>query len=132
MRADIARHKPPAGPLDVKLLPGGLVDLEFAVHILQLTRGVGLSPDLGEAIAALIAQGLVPPEIAAAHDFLTRLLVTMRLIAPGGHLPGPASCALLARALHLRDCDHVVARLDAVRQEVRQLWDRLERTGNDA
>ena len=26
----MARHKPPAGPLDIKLGPGGLVDLEFA------------------------------------------------------------------------------------------------------
>ncbi|MEO7655106.1 MAG: bifunctional [glutamate--ammonia ligase]-adenylyl-L-tyrosine phosphorylase/[glutamate--ammonia-ligase] adenylyltransferase, partial [Sphingomicrobium sp.] len=32
MRIDMASHKPPAGPLDVKLGPGGLVDLEFAVH----------------------------------------------------------------------------------------------------
>src|SRR5260221_5394014 len=30
MRAEIARHKPPRGRLDVKLGPGGLVDLEFA------------------------------------------------------------------------------------------------------
>src|SRR6185369_16808903 len=28
MRADIAKHKPARGPLDVKLGPGGLVDLE--------------------------------------------------------------------------------------------------------
>ena len=32
MREEMATHKPPAGPLDAKLLPGGLVDLEFAVH----------------------------------------------------------------------------------------------------
>ncbi len=30
------RHKPPQGPLDAKLLRGGLVDLEFLVHFLQL------------------------------------------------------------------------------------------------
>src|SRR5947208_2301754 len=35
MRADIARHKPPHSALDVKLGPGGLVDLEFATHVLQ-------------------------------------------------------------------------------------------------
>ena len=38
MRAEMERHKPPRGPLDVKLGPGGLVDLEFAVHVLQLTH----------------------------------------------------------------------------------------------
>ena len=34
---DMERHKPPQSALDVKLGPGGLVDLEFAVHVLQLT-----------------------------------------------------------------------------------------------
>ena len=38
MRAEMALHKPPKGPLDAKLAPGGLVDLEFAVHVVQLTR----------------------------------------------------------------------------------------------
>ena len=42
MREEMARHKPSAGPLDIKLGPGGLVDLEFAVHTLQLTTRVGL------------------------------------------------------------------------------------------
>ena len=46
MRSDMARHKPPRGPLDVKLGPGGLVDLEFAVHVLQLTKHVGIATRL--------------------------------------------------------------------------------------
>ena len=44
-REDAGRHgahKPPRSALDVKLGPGGLVDLEFAVHVLQLTTHVGL------------------------------------------------------------------------------------------
>ena len=32
MRKDMAAHKPPKGTLDVKLLPGGLVDMEFIIH----------------------------------------------------------------------------------------------------
>ena len=55
MRADIARHKPPHGPLDVKLGPGGLVDLEFATHVLQLTRQIGLSTRLEVALEELRA-----------------------------------------------------------------------------
>src|SRR3546814_5421681 len=31
MRGDIARHKPPSGPLDAKLVGGGLIDLEFLI-----------------------------------------------------------------------------------------------------
>ena len=61
--AEIARHKPPRGPFDIKLGPGGLVDLEFAVQTLQLVHRVGLTPRLGAALAALAEAGLVPPEI---------------------------------------------------------------------
>ena len=32
----MAAHKPPRGPLDAKLLRGGLIDLEFLIHYLQL------------------------------------------------------------------------------------------------
>ena len=53
MRADIERHKPPRSAFDVKLGPGGLVDLEFAVHVLQLTKHVGLNPRLEVALEEL-------------------------------------------------------------------------------
>ena len=46
--------------LDAKLAPGGLVDLEFAVHVAQLLSGQGLSPRLGEAIDALVVAGRLP------------------------------------------------------------------------
>src|SRR5262249_8214673 len=56
MRGDIAAHKPPAGPLDVKLMPGGLVDLEFLIHVTQLTKRTGFDPDLGKALDLLIGE----------------------------------------------------------------------------
>ncbi len=125
MRADMARHKPPRGSLDVKLSPGGLVDLEFAVHVLQLTARVGFDPDLGRAIDALAAAGLVDPGLRAAHDLLTRLLVTLRLVAPDLEPPAAATRALVAAAVGLPDWDVVVASAEAARQEVRAHWARL-------
>jgi glutamate-ammonia-ligase adenylyltransferase len=122
MRADIARHKPPAGPLDAKLLPGGLVDLEFAVHVAQLTSGRGLDPRLGDAIDALVEEGVLPAAVRGAHDLLTRLLVTMRLVAPDAQPPGSATRAVIARALDLPDWDAVVASLAAAVQEVAAIW----------
>ncbi|MEG3149994.1 bifunctional [glutamine synthetase] adenylyltransferase/[glutamine synthetase]-adenylyl-L-tyrosine phosphorylase [Sphingomonas sp. ZT3P38] len=122
MRADMARHKPPTGPLDAKLSPGGLVDLEFAVHVVQLTRHAGFHPHLGAAIRELVVAGLAPPAIAAAHDFLTRLLVTLRLVAPDAQPPAPATRALIARALDVADWDAVVASFAATRQEVADFW----------
>ena len=122
MRAEMARHKPPQGPLDVKLLPGGLVDLEFAVHRTQLTRRTGFDPDLGRAIAALVGQGLMPSGMATAHDVLTRALVAFRLLVPDGQEPPEPTRPLIARAMGLADWDMVVATLEATRQEVGQVW----------
>lgn len=122
MRAEMARHKPPQGPLDVKLLPGGLVDLEFAVHRAQLIGRTGFDPDLGRAIALLAEQGLMPAAMATAHDVLTRALVAFRLLVPDGQEPAAATRPLIARAMGLADWDAVVATLEATRQEVSQVW----------
>ena len=122
MRDDMAAHKPPAGPLDAKLLPGGLVDLEFAVHVVQLTSGRGFDPELGRAIDALAAAGLAPATLRPAHDLLTRLLVTLRLVAPDAREPVAATQALVARAVGLPDWAAVVASLDATRHGVAEFW----------
>ena len=90
MRAEIAAAKPGGGKWDVKLAPGGLVDLEFIVHYLQLRDGAGLNPDLGTAIA------LLRPDLVDAHSLLTRCLVTLRLVAPDS-APGASARDLLAR-----------------------------------
>jgi len=131
MRADMAAHKPPQGPLDAKLLPGGLVDLEFAVHVVQLVHRAGFDPHLGRAIALLAGDGLAPPAIGAAHDFLTRLLVTTRLVAPDAAPPLPATQALIARALALESWEAVVARLEATRQEVGTFWRQVSGGADD-
>ena len=75
----------------VKLASGGLVDLEFVVHFHQLASGIGLEPHLPTAIEALAGAGLVQAELGAAHDLLTRLIVTLRLVAPGMEAPGIAT-----------------------------------------
>ncbi|HVF94633.1 MAG TPA: bifunctional [glutamine synthetase] adenylyltransferase/[glutamine synthetase]-adenylyl-L-tyrosine phosphorylase [Sphingomonas sp.] len=129
MRADMAAHKPPTGPLDAKLLPGGLVDLEFAVHVAQLVHRTGFDPDLRGAIAALAGQGILPPALVAAHDLLTRLLVTMRLVAPDAKEPAAATQALIARAIRVDDWGAVLAVLATTRQEVARCWRQI--TGDD-
>jgi len=125
MRAEMARHKPATGPLDPKLAPGGLVDLEFAVHLTQLVHRTGFSPDLSTAIAALADAGLLPATLGAAHDRLTRMLVTLRLVAPDAAEPAPVTQALIARALDLPDWPAVLASLDATRQEVAAVWEQV-------
>jgi len=129
MRADIAAHKPPLGALDVKLGAGGLVDLEFAVHVLQLTRGIGLDPDLALAIAQLSSEGLLEAGVGEAYTLLTRLLVTLRLVSPRMEAPPPATCAIVARACGARDWSDLLAQVDAARQCVVRAW---ARASNDS
>lgn len=122
MRADMAMHKRPIGPLDVKLLPGGLVDLEFIVHTLQLQHRIGFKPDLREALAVLAETGLVRASLGDAHDLLTRLLVTLRLVAPDCAEPPPASRLLIARACGCTTWDGLLAAIETARSQVQDHW----------
>jgi glutamate-ammonia-ligase adenylyltransferase len=122
MRAEMAAHKPPAGPLDAKLLPGGLVDLEFAVHTLQLVHRTGFAPELATAITALAEQAIVPQSLAHSYQLLARLLVTMRLVAPDAQPPAGPVRQLVATALALPDWDAVLDAFAAARQEVTAAW----------
>ena len=124
MRGEIARHKPPAGPFDVKLGGGGLVDLEFAVQVRQLIRRVGLDPRLDRAIAAQVAAGLLPDGFADAHRLLTRLLVMLRLAAPGGGEPDAASRPLVSRACRFEDWAGLCEALAEARRVVGDVWSR--------
>jgi [glutamine synthetase] adenylyltransferase / [glutamine synthetase]-adenylyl-L-tyrosine phosphorylase len=122
MRADIAAHKPPLGALDVKLGKGGLVDLEFAVHVRQLTRGIAFDPDLAKAITALVGAELFEDGVGAAYTLLTRLLVTLRLVSPRMEVPPAPTCAIVARACGARDGADLLAQVDAARQCIARAW----------
>jgi glutamate-ammonia-ligase adenylyltransferase len=64
MRALMARERPAAGFWDVKLQPGGLVDIEFAAEYLQLAHAAAGGPlraHTAEALAAMAEAGLAAP-----------------------------------------------------------------------
>ena len=122
MRTEMARHKPPAGPLDVKLGPGGLVDLEFAVHTLQLTSHIGIDPRLEVAIAALAKARLVDEQADGDLRLLSRILVVLRLVAPGTMEPAPQSRALVARLCGYEDWDLLLEAVGEARHRIAQRW----------
>jgi glutamate-ammonia-ligase adenylyltransferase len=122
MRADIARHRPAGGPFDIKRGAGGLIDLEFAVHVLQLKTGIGFDAHLEVAIADLAAAGLVPADIDPALRLLTRMLVMFRLVSPASEAPPPATRPLVAAACGHQDWESLLAAYDAARQRVSALW----------
>ncbi len=125
MRADMRAHKPPKGPLDIKLQPGGLVDLEFCIHVQQLANGSGLSHDLGMAIDELSAAQLLPASFKRAYEMMTRLLVTLRLIAPDLEEPEQERRAIIARACGASDWDDLITRVTSARLDVSAFWSEL-------
>ena len=127
MRADMERHKPSRGKLDVKLGPGGLVDLEFATHVLQLTKHVGLSTRLEIALEELAADSLVQANVVHALKLLSRMLVMMRLVAPGNVKPTAETWELVAQACGAASWDELLAEHDAARQSISDLWNSIKR-----
>ena len=126
MRADIERHKPARSKLDVKLGAGGLVDLEFATHVLQLTTGVGLDTRLEKALEALAAESLVKANVVDALKLLSRMLVMMRLVAPAEVKPTPDTWQLVAQSCGAASWDELRAEHDAARHSIAGLWTRIK------
>ena len=125
MRKDMAAHKPPKGALDVKLLPGGLVDMEFIIHALQLETHDGMRPQLGPAIDALVAAGHLHADFAKAFALMARLLVMVRLIAPDCAAPPQAAQMLIAHSLGFDDWDGLTHALREYRGVVMNQWQSL-------
>lgn len=137
MRAEMARHKHPGGVLDAKLSRGGLVDIEFLVHYLQLKgeaadgsplaarAPTALDPDLETAIGGLVAAGLLPPGIAAPHALMSRMLVAGRLLAPDGREPPPGGARALARACGHDSYAALLEAFAAARRAVAGAWKQI-------
>jgi glutamate-ammonia-ligase adenylyltransferase len=137
MRAEMAKHKRPGGPIDAKLARGGLVDLEFLVHYLQLKGEAAdgaplaavapnaLDPDLAVALSGLIAAGLLPDGLTEPHDLMTRMLVAGRLLAPDGREPPPSGARALARACGHDSYDALLEAFAAARSTVAAAWKQI-------
>ena len=129
------------GRYDLKLGRGGLVDIEFAVQILQLRYGRDprvRTPETGVAIRALEAAGYLAPEHAEAlrdgYAFLRKLEQRIRILHGAAaqlleeNAPGLYT---LARRMGLRDRRgseagaELVARYLAVTERVRATYDAI-------
>lgn len=134
MRREMALHKKPTGPLDAKLSRGGLIDCEFLVHFLQLqgrdAKGASLyrvhpdaySPDLAEAIPALIAAGHLNDSFLTDYDLMSRMLVAGRLLAPGNSEPPTYAAGALALACEQSSYAGLLQAFAEARQRVRRGW----------
>ena len=118
MRRLMARHKPPAGPFDVKLIKGGLVDLEFVVQTRALLAGREVPPGMVDA-AALLA-----PELAAPARLMMDILVMLRLMQPHNSSAAPDAAAggLLAKACGKSSLAELKGDLKLARHAVLAAW----------
>jgi glutamate-ammonia-ligase adenylyltransferase len=135
MRALMERERPPKDAWDLKLSPGGLVDIEFAVQFLQLANaadGGPLLPNTAEALAALRRTKLAPDEALEALQRAWRLQqdVTqlMKLALEDGHTPDEEPAAfrkLMARAGHARGYADLRSRLAAAQAAARAAYEAI-------
>ena len=128
MREEMARHKAPAGPLDIKLGEGGLVDLEFTVHTLQLAHRIGLDPRLEVAMAALVEAKLLDEQADPDLRLLSRMLVVLRLVGTQAMEPAEESRELVATLCGYDDWPSLLAAIGEARQRISARWANVRET----
>ena len=132
MRALMERERPPSGFWDLKLSPGGLVDIEFAAQHLQIVHaadGGPLRANTAEALAAIGEAELGPPVTLIAlqdawtlqQDLSQLLKVALEDDADPAAEP-QAFRRMLARAGGARDFRTLQARLTARRAAARKAF----------
>jgi glutamate-ammonia-ligase adenylyltransferase len=109
MRARMDRERPSRSLWDLKLAPGGFVDIEFAAQALQLTAAdpAVIAANTGDALAKLAAAGLLQSETATRLDGAWRLFSslqqTLRIVATGEFALDAAPKPLVGRLAALAD-----------------------------
>ncbi|PRD45999.1 bifunctional glutamine-synthetase adenylyltransferase/deadenyltransferase [Phyllobacterium phragmitis] len=136
MRALIEKEKPPRNLWDMKLKPGGIIDLEFLAQFAALTGNVETkrrstaTEDILAHLSHSFAEPSVSDELVDAHRLYTRLSQTIRLCLTGevesDDLP-PGFADLLCRAADLPDLQRVEIHLEQVAKTVRKHFDALLR-----
>ncbi|MCB1382622.1 MAG: bifunctional [glutamine synthetase] adenylyltransferase/[glutamine synthetase]-adenylyl-L-tyrosine phosphorylase [Notoacmeibacter sp.] len=131
MRALIEQEKPPKNPWDLKLLPGGLIDLEFIAQVARLTGGVsepeGLpamtaTADILAHLSSAFADPQVRDDLAAAHELYSTLTQVLRLCLEGEPEPDdmpPGLVDLLCRTTDLPEIKVLEAHVAETAKRVR-------------
>jgi [glutamine synthetase] adenylyltransferase / [glutamine synthetase]-adenylyl-L-tyrosine phosphorylase len=133
MRLEMDKHRPPLGPLDVKLGKGGLIDIEFLVQALQLMHAhehpTLLTPILEQAIRALGTCGVLSPTqslgLLRAQQSLLSLRLGLALCRDEPYAALDPDCALaqwLARLQGQAHWSNVLTKIEHARRQVRSLW----------
>ncbi len=116
MRELIEKEKPPRDIWDLKLIPGGLIDIEFiAQHLRLVAPARGLPVDTsgmstGGALKALGQDMLSPDDLDTLVEALrlfTELSQVIRLCIDGAFSPKEAPAGLVERVCRAGDCPDI-------------------------
>lgn len=124
MRGRMLRDLPPAGPWDVKLCPGGQVEVEFIAQVLQLIHGAR-DQSTRRALEGLAAGGALPgadaAELVRADRLYRAVQSTLRItVGRAAAEPPPSAVEALVRAAGAgSDLAVLRAALDRTAREVR-------------
>jgi glutamate-ammonia-ligase adenylyltransferase len=137
MRQLMEDERPGRGDWDLKLTPGGLVDIEFAAQFLQLVHaasGGPLAQNTGEALVALRTAGLGDKAAMVALEAAWRLeqdlSQLLKVALEDGHDPDTepkAFRALLARAGGARTFGALKSKLAKAKAEARAAFESVVR-----
>lgn len=137
MRNLIEEEKPPRDLWDIKLIPGGLIDLEFIAQVAVITGQFDGSPgttgtaDVLAHLSSGYADGQMRQELGDAYAFYLAVTQMTRLCLTGAFdrndVP-PGLSDLLLAATDLPDFSVLEAHLKDVSTGVRKSFDQLFRT----
>ncbi|GAB5506976.1 MAG: hypothetical protein Rhirs2KO_21390 [Rhizobiaceae bacterium] len=139
MRALIAQEKPPQDSWDIKLIAGGLIDLEFIAQVAALTGQVDAEhrqPSTAETLARLnpsYADDEVRAGLIAAYDLYTTLSQIIRLCLTGPLEPDdvpPGLADLLLASTDLPDMAVLQSHVEETSRKVECHFDRMLRGKN--
>ncbi len=133
MRALVAKEKPANDPFDLKLVPGGLLDIEFIAQFLMLAHAHAKPALLDVSTRSAIAKAgefgfLDPDSVAAlidAHRLFTDVTQMLRLTVSGAFDPAVAAAGVkrrIAVATQLPDFEALAAGLKDARARVREAY----------
>ena len=135
MRDLIAEEKPPKNLFDLKLVAGGLIDIEFIAQTAVLIAGKGrISPATADNLALAACDAEAHEHLRAAFALYQSLTQVMRLCLAGPFDPKetpPGFADLMLRLADLPDLGVLEAHLKETQQRVRTVFDVLLRGGKE-
>lgn len=125
MRREMDVHKPAISELDVKNIKGGLIDIEFIVHALQLDHAKGVDPNIELSIEHLCADDLLADSFLKAYKMMSNMLILLRLICPNLNDMSQAAKQLMADNLGYKHWNDVQKQLEIYQNAVKSEWVKL-------